>query len=217
MTSLHRSACLACPISISLLAPAFAAPIPVLSESVGSLASSLSADALVERQLIAEMSDVRVTSIRTPSLSPERLEATARGAGLGGFDASNPFYSFRPHFHDHWSAERGGLFRKRFGRSVDPGMLGGFGVFGDAIYAAHGRFRPVYQSTYGTNQLGGWFAGEFDELAELFDLIIGSHLADPIADRFPGTPNDSIVAIPLPGSAAMAFAGLFVIASRRPR
>ncbi|TVS06952.1 MAG: hypothetical protein EA423_04965 [Phycisphaerales bacterium] len=217
MTSLHRSVCLASAISIALLAPAFAAPIPVLSEGVGSLASSRSADTLIQRQLIAEMSDVRVTSIRTPSLSPERLGATARGAGLGAFDASNPFHSFRPDFHDHWSAERGGLLRQRFGRTVYPNMLGGFGVFGDAIYAAHGRFRPVYESTYGTNQLGGWFVGEFDELAELFDLIIGSHLADPIADRFPGTPKDSIVAIPLPGSAAMAFAGLLIIASRRRR
>ncbi|MCC5787850.1 MAG: hypothetical protein JJU33_14245 [Phycisphaerales bacterium] len=203
-----------------MLAPAFAAPIPVLIEGVGSLASpgSSSADPAIERRLIAEMSDVRVTAIRTPSLSPERLHSRASGSGLGGFDPANPFYSFRPDFHEHWSAERGGPLRQRFGRTVNPNMLGGFGVFGDAIYAAHGRFRPVYESGFGTNHLSGWFVCEFDELAELFDLLIGSQLvADSMGDRFPGTPSDSIVAIPLPGSAAMAFAGLLMIASRRRR
>ncbi len=172
----------------------------------------------MQRRLVDEMSDVRAAALRTPSLAPERLFAQVRHSGLDAFDAANPFDNFSPNFHDHWSAERGGLLRQRFGRSVAPSALGGFGVFGDAIYAAHGRFRPVYESGFGTNHLSGWFVGEFDELADLFDLIIGSHtVADPIADRFAGTPSGPIVAIPLPGSAAMAFAGLLMIASRRRR
>lgn len=210
-------------LSAVLVGPALAAPVPVLSnthvEASWSVPPALQGDALDtrtdQRRMVAEMGDVRVSSIRLP-VDVSRV-GEAKIDAFDSFDPFNAFYTFRTDFHEHWSVDRGGPLRQRFGRPVYPGLLGGFGHFGDAIYAAHARFRPVYESGLGTNQLTGWLHGEFEELAELFDLFAGARLIAPIRDRFPGEPTGEIVAIPLPGSAAMALAGMVIIASRRRR
>lgn len=200
---------------------AAASPIPISGldlASMGTAAPGVVADARSVR-VIDEMSDVTVVTIRTVSVSPQRHAGVFRGLGGLGFDPTDPFDPFRPDFVTHWGAEGASSQGRGLGRALEFRPYSGFGGFADAIFASHQRVRPALNTApsygFGTNSLNGWMVLGLEEFGDLFDQIAIAPRAQ--ADTEIGFGSPEVVAIPLPGSAAIGVAGLLIVGSRRRR